>query len=116
MPRREVAEPLAVKVGARIRDLRDERGLSINTLGKASGVSKGALSSIERGLVLITLPTIAALANALGVSAADLVTFPEDSELDAIAECLRTMPDAAQQQIMRAIREAYKDSLPSKSK
>jgi transcriptional regulator with XRE-family HTH domain len=106
MPRRDVADPLAEKVGARIRDLREARGLSITALADKSGVSKGWLSSIERGLQLIKLPTIASLAKGLGVTAADIMTFPADSELDAIAECLRCLPEAEQQELIRQIQEA----------
>ncbi len=78
MPRRATPHPLGAKVGARIRALREERGLSLGKLAAASGVSKGSLSGIERGLVLITIATLARIARGLGVAAAQVLLLLED--------------------------------------
>ena len=37
-------------VGDRIKELREERGLSLSALAKYSGVSKSYISNIERGI------------------------------------------------------------------
>jgi len=86
MPRRPIPDPMAAKVGARIRELRMERGLSIATLAASAGLSKGHLSSVERGLVLINVGTIVATARALGVPPFVLATFPNEDPLSAVIE------------------------------
>jgi transcriptional regulator with XRE-family HTH domain len=78
MPRRQTPHPLAARLGARIRALRKERGMSLVELAVASGISKGSLSGIERGLVLITIATLAKIARGLGLAAAHLMEFPDD--------------------------------------
>jgi transcriptional regulator with XRE-family HTH domain len=60
-----LAEP---EVGARIRHLREERGLSLRTLAERSGLSANAISLIERGVSSPTVVSLHQLATALGVS------------------------------------------------
>lgn len=65
-------------MGARVRQLREEQGLTLEKLAYESEVgSKGFLSDIESGLARPTLRTIQALADHLGVALLDLVTFPD---------------------------------------
>lgn len=89
MPRRPSADPVAAKVGARIRDLRFERGLSLAALADASGLSKGHMSSVERGLVLITVGTVVAAARALNMPPFLLMMFPEEEPFAAVVEHVR---------------------------
>ncbi|MDI3290448.1 helix-turn-helix transcriptional regulator [Polyangium sp. 15x6] len=89
MPRRPTPEPVAAKVGARIRDLRQERGMSLAALADESGLSKGHMSSVERGLVLITVGTVVSAAKALGVPPFVLLMFPEEEPLAAVVEHVR---------------------------
>jgi len=95
MPRRATPHPIASKVGGRIRELRQERGWSIAKLGAASRVSKGSLSGIERGLVLVNVATLARIAQGLGVTSAHVMTFPEDSPLEALLEEVGQRPPSA---------------------
>jgi transcriptional regulator with XRE-family HTH domain len=69
MPRRQTATPFLTAFGARIRDLRLKRGISLVQLGETSGIGKGSLSSIENGLVNPTLR----VAEGLGVGTADMI-------------------------------------------
>jgi transcriptional regulator with XRE-family HTH domain len=89
MPRRVIPEPIAALVGARIRELRIERGMSLAALADAAGLSKGHMSSVERGLVLITVGTVVATAEALDVPPFVLGTFPEEDPLSAVIEHIR---------------------------
>jgi transcriptional regulator with XRE-family HTH domain len=89
MPRRPNPEPVAAKVGTRIRDLRQERGMSLAALADASGLSKGHMSSVERGLVLITVGTVVSAARALAVPPFVLLMFPEEEPLAAVIEHVR---------------------------
>ncbi|HWJ82260.1 MAG TPA: XRE family transcriptional regulator [Nocardioides sp.] len=54
-------------VGARIRALREARGLSLSALAAAAGVGKGSLSELETGRRNPTLDTLYAVASPLGV-------------------------------------------------
>ena len=69
MPR---ATPLATrsetpKVGARVRSLRRERGLTIEQLAAATGLTKGFISQLERDRTAPSLSSIARICDALGV-------------------------------------------------
>ncbi|MDI1442420.1 helix-turn-helix transcriptional regulator [Polyangium sp. 6x1] len=92
MPRRTTPSPGAAKVGARIRDLRLERGLSLQQVAEAGQLSKGHLSSIEHGLAAITIETLERIARGLDLLAMDLCTFPEDDERARIADLVRRGP------------------------
>jgi transcriptional regulator with XRE-family HTH domain len=102
MPRREKADPLAAKIGARIRALREAQGLTQEKLAYEGGLkSKGHLSGIEKGLVLPTLPTLAVLAERLEVDLLDLVTFPEDSTRQTLVDQTRTMASGTMRRLVR---------------
>jgi transcriptional regulator with XRE-family HTH domain len=77
---------LGLKVGARIRELRQEQRLSLFQLAKKSGVSKGHISSVERGLAVINVGTIDKLAKALGLELFDLVILPDAGPRAALVE------------------------------
>ena len=69
MPR---ATPLAARnetprVGARVRSLRRERGLTIEQLAAATGLTKGFISQLERDRTAPSLASIARICDALGV-------------------------------------------------
>ena len=57
----------AVDVGSRLRELRQERGMSMRALGRASGLSTNALSMIERGRTSPSVSTLYKISEALGV-------------------------------------------------
>ncbi|HYG69423.1 MAG TPA: helix-turn-helix transcriptional regulator [Anaeromyxobacteraceae bacterium] len=82
---------MAKRVGARVRALREEQGLTLEKLAYESDVgSKGFLSDIEKGLARPTLATLAALAERLEVALLDLVTFPADDERQALVDRSRS--------------------------
>lgn len=65
-------------VGENQKRLRNEQGLSLDALAKASGVSKTRLSQIERGEANPSMSTLWQIANALRVVFSELVTPHED--------------------------------------
>lgn len=66
-------------VGRRIRDLRHERKLSLETIAERTALSIGFLSQIERGLSSPSLRVLATLADVLGVGIAALFgSKPDD--------------------------------------
>lgn len=58
---------ISVNVGARLRELRTDRGLSIRGLARQSSLSANALSMIERGKTSPSVSTLYKLADALGI-------------------------------------------------
>ncbi|UUW89634.1 XRE family transcriptional regulator [Nocardioides sp. WV_118_6] len=61
------------EVGARIRALREARGLSLSALAAEAGIGKGSLSELETGQRNPTLDTLYAVATPLGVPLAALL-------------------------------------------
>jgi transcriptional regulator with XRE-family HTH domain len=53
--------------GARLRELREARGLSVSQLARQTGLGKGTLSELESGRRNPTLQTLYAVTTALGV-------------------------------------------------
>ncbi|HWQ83221.1 MAG TPA: helix-turn-helix domain-containing protein [Anaerolineales bacterium] len=71
-----------VDVGERLRILREERGLSMRSLARDSGLSTNALSMIERGRTSPSVSTLVKLAGALGAPiTAFFRTEPERSNI-----------------------------------
>jgi transcriptional regulator with XRE-family HTH domain len=60
-------EAHSVDVGTRLRQLREQRNLSMRALAAASGLSANALSMIERGKTSPSVSTLYKVADALGV-------------------------------------------------
>lgn len=61
------------EIGARLRALRQERGLTLKALANGAGISEALLSRIERGQVATTVANLASLAAGLGVGLAALL-------------------------------------------
>lgn len=60
-------ESVSIDVGQRLKHLREERGVSMRSLARTSGLSANALSMIERGLTSPSVSTLNKLAGALEV-------------------------------------------------
>ncbi|AXI45516.1 XRE family transcriptional regulator [Sulfitobacter sp. SK012] len=69
----------AIKIGDRLRTRRKEVGLSLTELSRLSGSTASTLSHIERGTRDVKLSTLVALADALRIDLADLLT-PQERE------------------------------------
>lgn len=63
------------KIGARIKELREERGLTLEKLAYESGISKGGLSEIERGMREARVSTIEKICNNLDISLSEFFNF-----------------------------------------
>jgi len=63
----------STQLGQRIRELRQKAKMTLTDLAKATGVSIGTLSQLERGLVSPTVRTVFTVGNALGVPPAWLI-------------------------------------------
>ncbi|MEW6029554.1 MAG: helix-turn-helix domain-containing protein [Chloroflexota bacterium] len=60
-------DAISVNVGIRLRELREERGISMRGLAQKSGLSANALSMIERGKTSPSVSTLYKLADAMGL-------------------------------------------------
>lgn len=60
-------------IGTRIRRLRKAQGLTQQTLAEISNQEPSNISHIERGATKLSLPTLVSIANALGVTADELL-------------------------------------------
>jgi transcriptional regulator with XRE-family HTH domain len=106
MPRRTKPDRLAVAVGARIRDLRQREGMTLDELAQASRIgSKGHLSNVERGLVRPNIQTLKQLADGLGVLPLDLLTFPEEDTRQRLVDATRKTSLRRLSQALRIVRD-----------
>ena len=102
MPRRSTPDPLAQRIGARIRVLRKEAGLTLEKLAYESEVgSKGFLSDVEQGLARPTVETLQAIADRLGVELLDLVTFPDESDRQRLVDRTRQLSKGTVKKLLR---------------
>lgn len=104
MPRRDEVDPLAEKIGRRIRSLRQAVNITQEKLAYEGGLrSKGHLSGIENGRILPTLSTLALLAERLDVELLDLVTFPDDSSRQLLIDLTRRLKPGTVRRLIRDV-------------
>jgi len=114
MPRRSIPDPLAKRIGARIRQLREEKGLTLEQLayqrelGDKRYGSKGFMSDVERGLARPTVDTLAAIAERLEVKLLDLVTFPDEDERELLVDRTRQLTKGTVRRLLRETAPAAK--------
>src|SRR5689334_4524751 len=72
----EPTEAINRHLGSRVKNLRTERGWSLEALAGASGVSRSMLSQIEREQANPTLAVTLRIAQAFGMNLGDLLEMP----------------------------------------
>jgi transcriptional regulator with XRE-family HTH domain len=78
-----VASKTRNSMGPRIRELRIERGMTLDGLATAAGISASHLSRLERGHTAPSFKVAAEIANHIGVKPSDLATIQrEQSDVD----------------------------------
>ena len=95
---RERPDPLAARIGQRIRSLRSESAFAFDAFVEETGLGRGYVSELERGLVVPGVGTLARIARALGVTIADLVSG--DTDRERLFDELRGRPAS----VIRALR------------
>lgn len=68
-------------LGARIRKLRTERGISQEELAFLCGTNQGHIGRIERAENNTTLDVVDSIARGLGISISELLNFEKEPEL-----------------------------------
>ena len=78
----------AAHLGARVRQLRQDRGLTLKALGRESGLSHPFLSQLERGLARPSVGSLERIAQALEVPVSALwtATAPEPARVARAGE------------------------------
>lgn len=74
---RGTTTPVRQRVGPTIKSLRYKKGMSLNTLAEAAGISPSHLSRIERGLTVPSYDVLDRIAEALG---SDLSALRSDEQ------------------------------------
>ncbi len=76
MPRQSIhtdSDGILRQLGAAIRSARKERGLSQEALADAAGIDRSHMGKIERGERNVSVLNVARVADALGISVANLM-------------------------------------------
>lgn len=84
-PAPAAAPAVPPRVGEQIQRLRNERGMTLDDLSRAAGVSKSMLSEIERDKANPTIAVAWRLTNALGVKLDSLFAAPKAPAAIAVA-------------------------------
>jgi transcriptional regulator with XRE-family HTH domain len=77
---RKTPDPLAAQVGALVKRLRKECEFTFDAFVEETGLGRGYISELERGLVVPTIHSLAKIARALDVTVADLVVGASERE------------------------------------
>lgn len=87
-------------LGERVRELRRARGMSQEKLAELAELHLTYVSKIERGLVNGSISAYASIADALGITLAELLEptwGKEKTQLTELVEEVRALPDVKQQ-------------------
>jgi transcriptional regulator with XRE-family HTH domain len=72
-------------IGARIRQFRSQKGLTLQGLGRVTGLSPSMLSLVERGKTSPSIGTLIVICSALEVHMSDLVAVEERTARDPVS-------------------------------
>ena len=82
-----------MKLHERLRELRQERGQRLKDVSGIAGISIPYLSDLERGRTNPSLETLQTLANAYGISVADLLEPSSSTVTSPPQHCRRASPN-----------------------
>lgn len=95
-------------LGAKLKKLRLDQGLTVTALAEKAGVSPGLITQIEKGQTTPLLPTLESIADALNTSVSYFLLQQEDiKDLLAILspDVLETLGDLKVQAVLRAVKD-----------
>ena len=107
----------ATKVAARIKELRQARGLSLRELARRSGLAPESVSRSERGVNEISLTNLDRLCQGLDVDLPKFFSFAKKiastgHQSAELASLLRRLPERNRSGVVRALGSLV-DALPS---
>jgi transcriptional regulator with XRE-family HTH domain len=93
-------------IGIRIREIRQARGMTLQTLADATKLSPSMLSLVERGRASPSIGSLLVIANALGVTMSDFVAGePSPEERLVVRASEQRAIETSQHVIRRLLRE-----------
>jgi transcriptional regulator with XRE-family HTH domain len=104
-------DPLAERFGERLRRLRAAADFTFDAFVEETGLGRGYVSELERGLAVPTLSTLAKIAKALELPIADLVLGDTPREL--LYEATRGLDDAHVLRLRDSVTASVAKSLPA---
>ncbi len=90
MPRKPATDALARQIGARIRALREEAGITQERLAWDCDLAKPYVSQVEAGKRVPSVPVLFALAKRLECDAGDLLIFDLENPRQSLIEASRS--------------------------
>ena len=100
-----------MQLGRKIRDLRLRRGLTVQQLAEASGLSKGFISQVENGHVNPSIGVVTRLAGGVGMPLSALFSAeaPETlvDDLTAATALISAQPAASRKRALRVLRALF---------
>ena len=88
-------------VGLRIKEAREAKNLTQESLAAIVDLSTTHISVIERGLKTMRLDKFVAIANALDVSADSLLA---EGQMNELSEAIRSLPSDEHKRLTKALR------------
>ena len=102
----DAAATALTAIGLRIKEIRLARGMTLQTLSDASGLSPSMLSLVERGRASPSIGSLVVIASAFGVTMSDLVAGdPTPEEKLVVRSSEPKAIETAQHVIRRVLRE-----------
>ena len=99
-------------VGARLRQLREEKRMSVLDLATSSGISRSAIYNVESGRYFPSLESLGRMAQVLRVDELDFLCFPEAHARHALIDRLRGAPVTTVMDLLDAQKSRAKRSAP----
>lgn len=90
-------DPKAVAIGARLRTLREAKGMTKQELGAETGNSLRTINAFELGEYFIPAAKIPKLAEVLDADPVELSQFGDDGEADTLREKIAKLTEENQQ-------------------
>ena len=84
-----------LQFGLAVRARRAQLAITLDQLAQASGVTSGALSRVERGLLSVSLRNAMAIARGLGCELGELVQSTPTAQITRAGENLRFIDEAS---------------------
>lgn len=95
-------------IGKRIRDMRQQRGWTLEQLAHESGLTTSYCGEVERGTRNASIGTVASIARALGTTLADVVAgrrLQLNGDLEALLE---DIPESLRESALETLRETLR--------
>jgi transcriptional regulator with XRE-family HTH domain len=117
-----MADDFAAKVAARIKELREARGMSLRQLSRRSGVAPESVSRSERARSEVSLTNLARIARGLGVSIPEFFDFARTPDTEAVqleedaarvVALVRASPPARRARVVAALELLLEDASPA---